>query len=891
MKIGVDLINSYLENPLKTETMVEVMERTEVEVEEILYASKLDSKIIVARILKVAKHPNADKLQLVEVETGVGVVGVVCGAPNVRVGLTVALAQIGAILPDGLQIEEAKIRGESSHGMLCSEHELGWGDDHGGIVELDPSFSPGQSLCDISKLGDVLDIKTPSNRWDYLSYIGLAREIVAFLPGNRLIEPESRKIVCQNREVVKVKNRDKCKLFISAKMRIKANTKSPRWLVDNLQSAGMRSINPVVDITNFVMLETGQPSHAYDAGKVQGSLGVRLASHDESLTALDGKKIILTEEDLVIVDNSGPIGLAGVMGGQKTEIETNTIEVIVEIANFDKTTVRRSALRHGMRTEASGRFERGLPLPLPQIAMERIVGLMQEICDGELIDSPVLQQYEDYGQKYLGMRVRKAERFLGYKLDEKEIVKVLNRRGFEPTHFSFSKEIKKYLGRPYMYGAQITTEKLEKFDCSLLTQHIYSRAGVSLGRTAQMQFDSGMEVPDFALKPGDLLFLHGDERQTKKTIGHVGMLTGNGKVLQASSTRKEVVLSPITKFTKAKNYAGARRYVDNFNHIVSVEVPWWRDDVTMDVNLFEDVAKALGYNRMPETLPQLPPTDTAKHQLLPSLMLLRNQLTALGLNEVMTYSFVSRSDIEKTHGKIRDNLQIENPLNSEQDFLRTNMLASHLQALQSNQANEAIIFEISRVYRKSEIGTDEDWRLAISICGEHSLLRLKGVIDKILGWYRVDMSLGLLKNDNFFMNRSASIDKYGYYGQLATVVDNFNIREEVSFAELNIENIITDQKTLEVRPVPPYQLVVRDITVEIEDGIWWQQVAESVAQYASRVIYKNEFTNPRLLKENKRRINFTVEFDMGANPQTIAIKQQLDKCHEALRKIPQTQVL
>lgn len=891
MRISVDLINSYLEKPLETIEMVDILERTEVEVEEIMYATKLDSKIIVAKVLEVSKHPDADRLKLVKVETVGGVVDVVCGAPNVRPGLIVAFAQTGAILPDGTEIAKAKIRGELSHGMLCSELELSWGDGHDGIIELDPSLPIGQSLCDIAKITDILDIKTPSNRWDYLSYIGLAREISAFLPGNQLVEPENRELAYQNREVVKVKEKSLCPAFISARLGIKVNTESPRWLVDNLQSAGMRSVNPVVDITNFVMLETGQPSHAYDVNKIEGTLGVRFAGNDEAFTTLDNKHLRLTKNDLVVVDSSGPIALAGVMGGQKTETDTNTREIILEVANFDKTATRRSALRHGLRTESSARFERGLPLPLPILATNRMVVLLQEICGAELIDSPALQQYIDESQKYLGMRIRKAEKFLGYQLGEKEILSVLSRRGFKPSRFSFSKEVKAYLDRPYMYGAQIATEKLEKFDCSLLTQHIYAKAGINLGRTAKMQFDDGMEVPDFGLKPGDLLFMRGNEDGSKEEIGHVGMVAGNNKVLQASSTQKKVVLSPITKFTKANNYAGARRYVDNFNHIISVEVPWWRGDVSMEVDLFEEIAKALGYDCMPEAISQLPSMDTTSHLLLPSLMQLRSKLSAIGLCEVMTYSFVSRYDVVRTNGDLSKNLQIENPLNSEQDYLRGNMLASHLNTIKANQNIDATIFEISRVYKKVKSGVEENWKIAISICGQDSLLRLKGVIDKLWAWYGLEPRFDRLDDKNYISNRSAIIGDYGSFGQLGRVLSAFSIKEEVSYAEINIEKLVLDKSIREVRLLPAHQLVTRDITVEVSDGVWWQEIVDVLPEFVLRPSFKGEFVNSELARVSRKRVSFTVEFDLGATPEIENINQCVEKCYEALRKIPKTQVV
>jgi phenylalanyl-tRNA synthetase beta subunit len=895
MKISVDLLNSYLKNRLSTEKLAEVIERTEVEVEEILYANKLDEKIITAKVVEVSKHPNADKLNKAKLDNGTDIIDIVCGAPNIREGLIVALAQVGTILPDGFEIGEAKIRGEISHGMLCSEKELAWGDDHSGIVELDPSLPIGQSLCDIAKMTDIIDIKTPSNRWDYLSYIGLGREIAATDLDNLLVEPELSEISYQNREDVKVEVDNKiCGAFYSVKASVKENTKSPQWLVDNLQASGVRTINPVVDITNFVMLEYGQPSHAYDAKKIQGALGVRFANKNEPLTTLDGKSLKMTESDLVIVDNSGAIGLAGVMGGESTETDEDTTDVVIEIANFDKTTVRRSALRHGIRTEASARFERELPLTLPSLAAKRIVKLLTDVCDAQNIQINE-QLYSPSPVQNLGMRLRKADKFMGYRLDEKEVMSALSKRGFEPKHFSFSKEIKAHLGKPYMYGAQLATEKLEKFDCSLLTSYIYSKAGLDIGRTAAMQFENGMEVPELGLRPGDLLFLKGDEKEENKKIGHVGMFIGNGKVLQASSTKKEVVNSPVTKFTKAKNYAGARRYIENFNHIISVIVPWWRNDVKLEADLFEEVAKTQGYNNMPDTLPQIGATETSKHQILPSLMDLRERLVGLGLMEVMTYSFISAEDIKFVNQDISKNLQIENPLSSEQDYLRTGLLPSHLRAAANNQAGKRnSMFEVSRVYEKNASLANEKWVLVFTVWGEDSLLRAKGLVDAVFGWYGLSIDVER-KDDSKSMiaGRSAYIEGgYGIFGQVKPVIlKKYGIKNEVSFVELNIQQIIDNKSEIIAKPPLPYQIVFKDITVELPEANMYSQLVEKLANEVFGIDYIDEYQNEELKKSAMKKLTIKVGFDLGPNPKSKEISDKLLKCQKVLESLQKAKVL
>ncbi len=898
MKIGVKVINSYLKKPLSTEDMVWALEQTEVEVEEILYSNKLDPKVIVVEIVEVESHPNADRLKLVTVSTDAGKKRIVCGAPNVKVGMRVALAQVGTILPDGTEITQATIRGEESAGMLCSEREIGWGDDHSGLVELNPRFPLGQSLCDIENYGDVLDIKTPSNRWDYLSYIGLAREIAAVSSGNALVEPGIGEYAYKNREVANVKKKVGCKAFYAVKLRVKAPAKSPQWVVDNLQASGMRSINPVVDITNLVMLEYGQPSHAFDLQKLKGQLQVRYAKPGESLTTLDGKVRKLTAEDPVIADDNGALDIAGVMGGEKTEIGPNTTEIYLTVANLDKTVVRRAALRHGMRTEASTRNEKGLPLPLPHLATKRLLDLLKEICEAEIIDGPFEQVFDHPVNPWLGLRIRKAERFLGTKLNEKEVTSGLMKRGFEPKHFSLTALTKEYLNKPYKFGANAWSDGLDAFDCSYLTQTILGKAAVKLPRTAADQFDMGADVSEAELKPGDLLFLTGqfeNEKEAKahRHIGHVGLYVGKNKVLQASSTSKKVVLSPLNLFTKAKDYKGAKRYFEgNFNHIVSVEVPWWRNDINLEEDLFEEVAKIVGYDNIPATLPELPPMDTSKHQLLPDLMKVRRLLVSAGLQEVGTYSFVSQKDLEQTGLELHGHLQIENPLSSEQDFLRSNLLASHLRTAANNQVSHkhADLFEVSRVYEKQGQETYERWVLGLTSWGSNSLLRVKKGLDMLTQNYQLQAKVRRAEINNFEASRSGEVvvnkTVVAQFGEvMSSTKHNFGIKTEVSHALVEITQLIAGVTSPRILAPLPYQLIERDFTLEVSDTVLWQDAHDALLQQSNivRVEFMGIFKNPELQKQKLHRLSVRVNYDLGPNPTQDQIDVEQNKSIDLLK--------
>jgi phenylalanyl-tRNA synthetase beta subunit len=750
--------------------------------------------------------------------------------------------------------------------MLCSERELGWGKDHDGIVEQDPSLPLGQSLCDIANTSDIIDIKTPSNRWDYLSYIGLAREISATQADNSLVEPGIDEITYQDREAVKVKKDGQCQAFYLTHLKLEPNSASPRWLVDNLLSAGLRSVSAVVDITNFVMLEYGQPSHAYDAGKISGSFGVRFAGSKEMLTTLDGKDIELSSQDLVIVDNSGPIGLAGVIGGKSTETDPSSTEIWLEVADFDKTTVRRSALRHGIRTEASSRFERGLPASLAKIATARIIGLLKDICSAEVIDFPTQQLFDQSRSTKLGVRIRYAEKFLGIKLDEKEVTALLDKRGFDPSHFSISKELKA-LAEPNL--------GTDNSDAATIRE-LYSKAGIMLEPTLKQQFSSGMEVPEASLKPGDVLFLSASTaKKSKNNPQQAGIYIGKSKIQGLLGSPKVL---PITHFTKSPQYLGARRYAENFNHIISVDVPWWRRDVVIEADIIEEIAKGLGYENLPASLPTIQLTNTTDHQLLPQLMELREKLAALGLIEVMTYSFVSKSDIKNALDDKTKHLQIENPLSSEQDYLRTGIMSSHLRAASSNQSSAHDgIFEISRVYEQATTELTEKWVLGITIWNEQSLARLKGVIDSVFGWYRHDIEVSRITSNIYIRNRAGSlVGGFGHFGQLfPAILKKFAIAKELSFASINIDKLIEQANQPILRAIPSYQIVYRDITLELDESVLYQSIKIILAAGLFSVQYKSEYQNDELKNSSKKRLTITIGIDLGPNPTSDEILQQL----------------
>ena len=384
MKISINWLKDYLEIKERPEKLAEVLTMSTAEVEEVQHLGQGLDKIVVGEIFNVKTHPNADKLRLALVNIGTQRLSIVCGAPNIKPGQKVPVALVGARLATGLEIKEAKIGGIESHGMLCAEDELGLGEDHEGILILPTETKVGQDLKKALGLDDVvLDIENKSltHRPDLFSHLGIAREL-AVLTKKKLKQAKltSKKYTSPKKSwplKVMVKDTKLCPRYMGVVLNNIKIASSPRWLQSRLRAVGLRPINNVVDITNYVMMEYGQPLHAFDAEKVAGqTIVVRRAKKGETLQTLDGESRKLDDNILVIADKEKPIALAGIMGGANAEINANTKTIIIESANFDPVNTRKAAWQLGLRTEAVTRFEKGLPLPLVELAINRVLELL-----------------------------------------------------------------------------------------------------------------------------------------------------------------------------------------------------------------------------------------------------------------------------------------------------------------------------------------------------------------------------------------------------------------------------------------------------------------------------------------------------------------------------------
>lgn len=395
MRIATNWLQTYLDQALSVDQMVRALEAAGVEVEDIIDPGKIDSRVVVAEIKDIQPHPDAERLQIATVEAGDGKHQVVCGAPNIQVGQRVPFAQTGATLPSGTTIKKTTIRGQSSDGMLMSPKELNIGQDHSGILILDSRAKVGTPLQDLyGAKNTVVEVDTPANRPDLQSAIGLAREIAAHTD-NQLVFPEVREDLVQQLTasgqseltLFDVQASDAVRRYNLAKITLaSAGRQSSETVRRQLLLSNMRPIDTVVDLTNYSMMATGQPLHAFDAEAVSGQIVVRYAKSDEKITTIDQVERVLTPKDLVIADENGPIALAGLIGGQDTQVTSRSREILLETATFDGTTVRRMAVRHGIRTEASARFERDLPLQFVPLGLEHMLHNLEQHKHIEHVD-------------------------------------------------------------------------------------------------------------------------------------------------------------------------------------------------------------------------------------------------------------------------------------------------------------------------------------------------------------------------------------------------------------------------------------------------------------------------------------------------------------------------
>jgi phenylalanyl-tRNA synthetase beta chain len=435
MNVPEHWLRSFCNPPLATEKLAHLLTMSGLEVEAVTPAAPPFSGVVVGEILAVERHPNADKLTVCTVNAGREKLQVVCGAPNARAGLKSPLALVGTEL-GGVQIRAAVVRGVESRGMLCSAKELGLSEDHSGLLELPAGAKPGQDLRKALDLDEpVLTFKLTPNRADCLSILGIAREVSA-LTGAKLKLPPVKPVPARSKahHPVRITHADGCGRFASRVIRnVNAAAPTPAWMRQRLERAGQRSISALVDVTNYVMLELGRPLHVYDQDKLRGPIDVRWGRKGEKVLLLNGEEVEVDAGVLCITDDSGPIGLAGIMGGETTKAETGTQNIFLESAFFHPEAIAGRARRFNFASDASHRFERGVDFDNNVQGIERATQLILEICGGE--PGPTVDLVKRLPKrKPVRMRVARAQKVIGIPVAEKEIGAAFKRLGLRFAH-------------------------------------------------------------------------------------------------------------------------------------------------------------------------------------------------------------------------------------------------------------------------------------------------------------------------------------------------------------------------------------------------------------------------------------------------------------------------
>ena len=736
MRVSLKWLKEYVDFDLTPEDLAQRLTMAGLEVSEIeRVGGAWGDTIVVGHVRELQQHPNADRLKLATVDIDSKTLTVVCGAPNVEADQKIALARVGAQLvdPDSgreMTLKSARIRGVVSEGMVCSERELAIGDDHTGIMVLPEDAPAGARLDDY--LGDVvLDIDITPNRPDWASMIGIAWEVAA-LVGSEMRMPEAAfeghsPAVSNLGRLVTVEAPDMAPRYTASVVSDLKVAPSPGWMRLRLQAAGVRPINNVVDVTNYVMLEFGQPLHAFDRDGLQGgNVIVRRAEPGERLTTLDNQTHALTTEDLVIADQGGAVGLAGIMGGASSEVSGATREVLLESATFSQAGVRKMVQRHrievgGKRgTEASQRFERSLPAALAPEALKRATALLIEICGGVAADGIV-------------------DAFA-------------NPEATSPVRLT-SKRVLQVLGT-----------------------------------------DPGVDTVD----------------RTLRSLGFEVEVDGDS---------------------------------------VNATPPYWRNDIAIPEDLIEEVARIVGYDEIPTTLPAASATSVVSDPVRDLKEAARDALVSLGMQETISYPLVSKELLDgSAPAGTPEPLRVWNRMSPEQEFLRTTMRGSLLQTLANNERNTRTdtfrLFDIGRTYTSRPNALPIERDIAASVLSgpreprtwhgagdDMDFFDAKGVVEELLRRLEVPATFEPDQDGHLAAGRTARIiatgerrdQPIGLIGEVhPDTLEAMGIRQpRVMYFEIDLgeaANYRTDRMR-SYRLISRYPGVIRDLAFLVDESI------------------------------------------------------------------------
>ena len=504
MEISENWLREWVNPPIDTDTLVSQLTMAGLEVGGLRAAAPELDNVVVAEVTSCERHPDADKLNLCQVSDGADGYQVVCGASNVRAGLKVALARVGAVLP-GIKIKKAKLRGVDSEGMICSAAELQLAETSDGILELPDDAPVGASIVDYLALADhIIDIDLTPNRGDCLSITGVAREVSAInsIPLQQSAATSVAPVI-DDVFPIELEAPQQCPRYVGRIIRgIDPEAQTPLWMQEKLRRCGLRPISPVVDVTNYVMMELGQPMHGFDFDKLEGGIRVRMAQPGEKLALLDQSEVECRGDNLLIADHAGGVALAGIMGGLDSSVQVETRNIFLEAAHFTAVELAGKARKFGMHTDASHRFERGVDAALPPLAMERATELLVGIAGGEagpLIDAVAHEHMPQTPQ--VELRYERVSRLLGIDVERDEIDDILQRLNMELQH---QPDGWKIVPPSYRFDITIEADLIEEIgrlvgynnipgsrEASHIRMDSFSERRVSLNRVRDVMVDQG----------------------------------------------------------------------------------------------------------------------------------------------------------------------------------------------------------------------------------------------------------------------------------------------------------------------------------------------------------------------------------------------------------------
>jgi len=786
MKVSLNWLKDYVDINLPPQELAEKLTMIGLEASDVQVIGAQWNNVFVGRILGIEKHPNADRLLLATIDLGEETITVVTGAPNLKEGQKVPFARVGTRLIDGhtgkpAKLKPANIRGIKSEGMACSEKELGISDRHEGIMVLPEDAPVGMPLSQY--LGDtIFDISTTPNRPDCLSIIGIAREVAALtgekahIPGVTYIE---QGLPIRDAASVEIADPDLCPRYCASLVTDVKVGPSPQWMQQRILASGMRPISNIVDITNYVMMEYGQPLHAFDYAQIKGrKIIVRRARDNESLYTLDGMKRELNPDMLVIADETEPIALAGVMGGAESEVIESTTSILLESANFNAGSIRRTSMRLGLRSEASARFERSISPELAPIALRRATQLLIELGGGKAAGGIIDVYPGKREDKPILLPRERVGRILGVEIETERIKEVLN-----------------------------TLE----FNCE--------PAGTS----------------------GDLM----------------------------------------------------------------VTIPYWRTDIRLADDLIEEVARIIGYDEIPTAMLSGEIPEQMPSPLLSLKETVRDLLVGCGMQEIITYSLVSKATLDKIDPQqtLGPPLRTANPMTMEQEYLRTTLRAGLLSTFSANERHEENgikLFEAGRIYLPRENDLPDEREMLAGILGGPRLDRswlsgeetldffdAKGILETLFDRLHIEATFEPAEDSILVPGRSAGVvierQKLGVLGEVhPKTAALFDISTQpVIIFEIDLAKMLSFTGTVSrYQPLPRFPAIDRDLALVVDAGIPASQIYNIIRSFplVSQIKLFDVYSGKQV-PEGKKSLAFSIRY---RSPQRTLTDEEVDRTQQKI---------